>query len=187
MRIGELSQRTDVPTRMLRYYEEQGLLHPTRDASGYRSYAATDTYRALQIRGLLAAGLTTEIIRDILPCLEDPEQVRITPRRISADTAEALDRHLDRVQQRIDCLTRNRDAIRSYIDAVRAPRRKRTAQAFNETRTSAQSSRTTRIVDAGSFSSLTAGRNGRGTKLPPQFGQTPPNRLSTQSAQNVHS
>jgi DNA-binding transcriptional MerR regulator len=127
MRIGELSQRTDVPTRMLRYYEEQGLLQPARDASGYRSYAPTDTYRALQIRGLLASGLTTEIIRDILPCLDDPEQVRITPRRISADTAEALQRHLDRVQQRIDCLSRNRDAISAYIDAVREPVGRRTA------------------------------------------------------------
>jgi DNA-binding transcriptional MerR regulator len=127
MRIGELSQRTDVPTRMLRYYEEQGLLQPARDASGYRSYAPTDTYRALQIRGLLAAGLTTEIIRDILPCLEDPEQVRLTPPRISADTADALRRHLDRVQQRIDCLTRNRDAIRGYIDAVGKPRPQRIA------------------------------------------------------------
>ena len=31
------------------------------------------------------------------------------------------------------------------------------------------------------------GRIGRGTKLPPQFGHTPPSRSSTQSAQNVHS
>jgi DNA-binding transcriptional MerR regulator len=118
MRIGELSQRTDVPTRMLRYYEEQGLLEPRRDDNGYRSYAPTDTYRALQIRGLLAAGLTTEIIRDILPCLEDPEDVRLTPEHLAPETADALSRHLDRVQQRIDCLSRNRDAIRSYIAVV---------------------------------------------------------------------
>lgn len=118
MRIGELSQRTDVPTRMLRYYEEQGLLEPDRDDNGYRSYAPTDTYRALQIRGLLAAGLTTEIIRDILPCLADPQQVRLRPQRISPHTAAALHRHLDRVEQRIDCLSRNRDALRAYIAAV---------------------------------------------------------------------
>ena len=120
MRIGELSRRTDVPTRMLRYYEEQGLLQPERGANGYRSFGPTDTYRALQIRGLLAAGLTTEIIRDILPCLDDPEAVRLTPRRIAPQTAAALHRHLDRVEQRIDCLSRNRDAIRSYIAAVEA-------------------------------------------------------------------
>jgi hypothetical protein len=53
--------------------------------------------------------------------------VRITPRRMSAVTADALQRHLDRVQQRIDCLTRNRDAISAYIDAVREPVGRRTA------------------------------------------------------------
>ena len=45
----------------------------------------------------------------------------------------------------------------------------------------------TRSVDAGYVSSFTAGRIGRGTKPPPQLGQTPANRVSTQSAQNVHS
>jgi DNA-binding transcriptional MerR regulator len=127
MRIGELSQRTEVPTRMLRYYEEQGLLEPQRDPSGYRSYAATDTYRALQIRGLLAAGLTTEIIRDILPCLDDPEDNALTPASLSPEIAEALERHLGRVQQRIDCLTRNRDAISRYIAAVGHAGGRRTA------------------------------------------------------------
>ncbi|MGX1372208.1 DNA-binding transcriptional MerR regulator [Streptomyces canus] len=38
MRIGELSRRTGVPTRLLRYYEEQDLLHPARDDNGYRSF-----------------------------------------------------------------------------------------------------------------------------------------------------
>jgi hypothetical protein len=44
-----------------------------------------------------------------------------------------------------------------------------------------------RLVEAGLFASLLAGRCGRGTKSPPQFGQIPPSKASTQSAQNVHS
>jgi len=44
-----------------------------------------------------------------------------------------------------------------------------------------------RLVEAGYFSSLLAGRCGRDTKSPPQFGQIPPSFESTQSAQNVHS
>jgi hypothetical protein len=35
--------------------------------------------------------------------------------------------------------------------------------------------------------SIDAGRIGRGTKVPPQFGQRLPSRFSTQSLQNVHS
>jgi hypothetical protein len=39
MRIGELSRRTGVPTRMLRYYEEQDLLRPEQAANNYRCYS----------------------------------------------------------------------------------------------------------------------------------------------------
>jgi DNA-binding transcriptional MerR regulator len=122
MRIGELSRRTDIPTRMLRYYEEKHLLQAEREGNGYRSYPASAAGLALQIRGLLDSGLTTEIIREILPCLDDPatpDGQRLTPGELAPETAAALGRHLDRVQQRIDCLSRNRDAIRSYIDAAR--------------------------------------------------------------------
>jgi len=45
----------------------------------------------------------------------------------------------------------------------------------------------TRFVEAGKRASLSAGRIGRGTKLPPQFGQTPFNGPATQSWQKVHS
>ena len=48
-------------------------------------------------------------------------------------------------------------------------------------------SATIRLVDAGCFTSMAAGRVGRWTKFPPQFGQTPWKRSSTHSAQNVHS
>src|SRR6185312_17355260 len=45
----------------------------------------------------------------------------------------------------------------------------------------------TRSADAGYFTSIVAGRSGRATRLPPQFGHTPPSRCSAQSRQNVHS
>jgi DNA-binding transcriptional MerR regulator len=53
---------------MLRHYEEQGLLQPALSANGYRSYGSDDVQRAQQVHGLLDCGLTTEIIRSILPC-----------------------------------------------------------------------------------------------------------------------
>jgi len=46
---------------------------------------------------------------------------------------------------------------------------------------------TTRRVDAGAFCSLFAGRRGRLSSSPPQFGQKPSNFCSAQVAQNVHS
>jgi DNA-binding transcriptional MerR regulator len=119
MRIGELSRRTGVPHRLLRYYEEQGLLSPERDGNGYRAYAACEVYRVQQIRGLLDSGLTTEIIRTILPFLDEPGEIRLPAQCVTAQTTELLEREADRLQQRIDCLTRNRDAIRAYLAAIR--------------------------------------------------------------------
>jgi len=44
-----------------------------------------------------------------------------------------------------------------------------------------------RRLEGGFFMSFSTGRIGRGAKFPPQFGQTPPSLLSTQSRQKVHS
>jgi len=68
MLIGELSRRTGVSTRLLRYYEEQELLLPTRDSNGYRSYAEDAPARVEQIRELLEVGLPTREIRELIPC-----------------------------------------------------------------------------------------------------------------------
>lgn len=119
MRIGELSCRTSVPARLLRYYEEQDLLHPERDSNGYRSYGAADTSRVEQIRGLLDAGLTTEIIRRILPFLDCG--IHLPAQCLTADTAELLEGEAERLRRRIDCLSRNRDALLGYLAAVRRP------------------------------------------------------------------
>lgn len=118
MRIGELSRETAVPPRMLRYYEEQGLLSPARDASGYRSYAGSDVGKVRQIRGLLDSGLPTEIIRRILPFLDSPDQIHLPPRCLTAETAALLRDEVTRLTARIDCLARNRDALAGYVTAV---------------------------------------------------------------------
>lgn len=71
MRIGELAQLTGVSERSLRYYEEQGLLHPTRKPSGYRDYAVSDVDVVRHVQTLLAAGLSTAFIAEVLPCMVD--------------------------------------------------------------------------------------------------------------------
>src|SRR3954449_10396473 len=72
MRIGELERRTGTSRRLLRYYEEQGLISPDRSANGYRDYDERFVDRVAQIRGLLDAGLPVRIIRQLLPCLDAP-------------------------------------------------------------------------------------------------------------------
>ncbi|MEV5837999.1 MerR family transcriptional regulator [Nocardia sp. NPDC052112] len=117
MRIGELSKRTGTSRRLLRYYEEQGLIAADRCANGYRSYDDRFVDRVLQIRGLLDAGLPTRIIKQILPCLDKPRTIYFpdaTPEMLAT-----LERERDRMSDRIRCLSRNRDAIAEYLEAVR--------------------------------------------------------------------
>ncbi|MFI6519758.1 MerR family transcriptional regulator [Spirillospora sp. NPDC050679] len=71
MRIGELSRLTGASVRSLRYYEEQGLLQPLRRPSGYREYRQQDAARVRGIRLMLAAGLNTATIGELLPCMTD--------------------------------------------------------------------------------------------------------------------
>lgn len=117
MRIGELAARTDVPTRLLRYYEEQGLLTPDRAANGYRDYSEELVDRVGQIRGLLDAGLPTKIIKQVLPCLANPCTIRVAT--APAELIATLERERDQMDARISCLTRNRDAISDYLAAAR--------------------------------------------------------------------
>ncbi|TES54329.1 MerR family transcriptional regulator [Halalkalibacterium halodurans] len=42
MKISELSKKTGVSIRSLRYYEQKRLLHPTRLKNGYREYDESD-------------------------------------------------------------------------------------------------------------------------------------------------
>lgn len=70
MKIGDLARETGASTRMLRYYEEQGLLRSERSGGGHRRYAEDTPAAVRNIRGLLAAGLPTHLIREILPCVE---------------------------------------------------------------------------------------------------------------------
>ncbi|MFC5261317.1 MerR family transcriptional regulator [Kribbella qitaiheensis] len=114
MRIGELSERTGTPPRLLRYYEEQGLITSERCTNGYRSYTEATVDRVRQVRGLLDAGLPTRIIKQILPCLEKPRDLPdATPELIAS-----LELQRDRMTARIDCLTKNRDAVAEYLEAV---------------------------------------------------------------------
>ncbi|MYW17391.1 MerR family transcriptional regulator, partial [Streptomyces sp. SID2955] len=78
MRMGEMARRTGVSERLLRYYEEQGLLAPTRLPSGYRVYCEQDVETVRRIRTLLTAGLTTDTIARVLPCVRE-EGERLVP------------------------------------------------------------------------------------------------------------
>ena len=103
--IGDLSARTSVSPRSLRYYEEQGLLTPGRTPAGLRRFDAEAVDRVLLVQRLFAAGLTSAEIRPVLPALLGAQGYDASPlvalrthrQRLAheiarlSDTAEILD------------------------------------------------------------------------------------------------
>lgn len=108
MRIGEVAEATGVSVRLLRYYEERGLLRPDRSVSNQRLYQPDVVERVAQICNLLAAGLSTERINDLLPCFDAPADQR---------TAHLLE-SLRAERQRIDATIASLHAAAIALDDV---------------------------------------------------------------------
>lgn len=114
MRISQISEHTGIPARLLRYYEEQGLLAPARNASGYRDYDDRDVEVARRVRLLLDAGLSTATIRTVAPCLIE-RAGRLAP--LCAEIIDDLKREQARIEASIMTLAASRDAIGAVIAA----------------------------------------------------------------------
>jgi DNA-binding transcriptional MerR regulator len=112
MRIGDLSAATGASARSLRYYEEQGLLASSRTAGGQREYPPTAVDRVKLIQSLLAAGLNSVSIADVLPCISDAS-LR-TPW-----LAARLGDELARVESQIESLNRTRDILAGLVEQYR--------------------------------------------------------------------
>lgn len=107
-----------MPPRMLRYYEERGLIKPRRLDNGYRDYEDYLVDRVNKIRGLADTGIPSRIIIDILPCLDQPQTIVV--RDPEPGLLDLLTEERDRMSEKIDFLVNNRDAISQYIDALEA-------------------------------------------------------------------
>ncbi|WP_324611393.1 MerR family transcriptional regulator [Streptomyces sp. NRRL F-5755] len=115
VRIGELAERSGTSERLLRYYERAGLLHPERLANGYRDYAESDVAVVQRVRALLAAGLPTRIIRQVLPCTTGTAAVHPCP-----GVLDALRNQLRALDRQFADLAAARQALRETIEETTA-------------------------------------------------------------------
>jgi len=121
MRIGDLAHETGVSRRLLRYYEEQGLLTPVRSVNGYREYAEADIATVRQIRAMLAAGLPTAVIARVLHCVGGDDELLVPygcPTLI-----EDLRRERGRITETISQLQSSQAMLDAILDAALRPSR----------------------------------------------------------------
>ncbi|GLZ76739.1 MerR family transcriptional regulator [Actinorhabdospora filicis] len=127
MRIGELSRRTGVSERSLRYYEQQHLLSSERTAGGQREYAERAVDRVVLIQELFAAGLHSKTIAKLLPCMRDSDG---GPNEMATDSlvVELVDER-DRIGRLIADLERSREVLDEVIGKAEEVRERPLAQA----------------------------------------------------------
>ena len=115
VRIGEVAAATGVSSRALRYYEERDLLLAERTAGGQRTYTEAAVERVRLIQLLYAAGLTSRVIADLLPCVHTGVA--------TADQLTLLATERDRIDRQAAELVEARDRLDAVIAVAEASAR----------------------------------------------------------------
>ena len=100
--IGELAERFGVSLRTLRFYEEKGLIKPTRDSARNRLYTATEVARIAFIVECRRIGMAVDDIRDLVDLRRNMpvSTFRERVRRALQHRREALESEItERVEQ----------------------------------------------------------------------------------------
>ncbi|HSG37720.1 MAG TPA: Cu(I)-responsive transcriptional regulator [Paracoccaceae bacterium] len=116
MNIGDVSARTGLPTKTIRYYENIGLVRPLRDANGYRRFRETDMHKLGFVGRARALGFSIEECRDLLALYEDEE-------RASADVRQIAIGHLEEIERKIAALSDMRDTLKGLVHACAGDQR----------------------------------------------------------------
>lgn len=117
MNIGEASRASGVSAKMIRYYEQTGLIPPAaRTESSYRSYGDSDVHRLRFIRRARDMGFSVAEIGDLLGLWNDRS-------RRSADVKRLAQAHLTDLQARIQSLQQMADTLHTLIDCCAGDKR----------------------------------------------------------------
>ncbi|KOV87282.1 MerR family transcriptional regulator [Nocardia sp. NRRL S-836] len=123
MRIGELSARAGVSVRSLRYYEQQGLLTSTRTTGAHRLYPEAAVDRVYLLRRLYEAGLSSETIATLLPCVDAPAE------DVTEETLTVMQRERERIDAQISAMLTTRSHLDALIEAASGHLRRQRATA----------------------------------------------------------
>ena len=91
MNIGQAAKASGVSAKMIRYYEEIGLIPPAgRTASGYRSYGDNDVHTLRFIRRARDLGFSVEGIQELLGLWRDRDRHSADVKRLAVEQAATL-------------------------------------------------------------------------------------------------
>ncbi|KVL66655.1 Cu(I)-responsive transcriptional regulator [Burkholderia ubonensis] len=110
MNIGEVAKSSGVSAKMIRHYEESGLIRPAvRTDSNYRVYTAKDVEVLRFVRRARRLGFSTNQISTLLALWGDRE-------RPSSEVKHMVIQHVDDLNERIRELVEMRDTLQYLAD-----------------------------------------------------------------------
>jgi DNA-binding transcriptional MerR regulator len=109
MKIAEVSERYEISSDTLRYYERIGLIpHVTRNGSGIRDYSDLDIRRVEFIKCMRSAGLPLEVLIEYMDLvqqgdktIEARKEILIEQRRLLAERIQEMQKTLDLLNHKI--------------------------------------------------------------------------------------
>ena len=109
MNIGDVATAADLPAKTIRYYEDIGLIRPSRGANGYRSFSESDLHKLKFLGRARALGFSIEDCRVLLALYEDDK-------RASSEVKKIAKRHLAEIESKIADLAAMRDTLTHLVD-----------------------------------------------------------------------
>lgn len=100
MNIGEAASASGVSAKMIRYYEETGLIPPPmRTASGYRSYGAKEVQLLRFIRRARDLGFPMAKVADLLALWRDRSRASADVKRLAQEQVAALEARIHAMEE----------------------------------------------------------------------------------------
>lgn len=105
MNIGAVAERSGLPAKTIRYYEEIGLLRPDRQENGYRDYTAADLHRLRFLQRSRSLGFSVEECRQLLALYGDSKRESAEVKAIAEAKLAEVDRKLAELHTLRDLLS----------------------------------------------------------------------------------
>lgn len=116
MNIGEVSDRSGLPAKTIRYYEDIGLVRPLRNDNGYRAFREQDLHKLAFLGRARALGFSIEDCRTLLGLYEDEK-------RESSQVKSVAREHLTAIDEKIRQLQSMRKTLSHLVDACHGDHR----------------------------------------------------------------
>lgn len=98
MNIGLASEKSGLPPKTIRYYEDIDLIKPGRAGNGYRDYSDNDIHRLRFLQRSRSLGFSIEECRLLLSLYEDDRRASADVKTIAQDKIAEVDRKISELK-----------------------------------------------------------------------------------------